>query len=202
MFRDTIITNNAFIQLIIHSQTPKTLIFSDWNELSSIAGKWKICRIYWQWILIEKASLYTGIKDFLVQSNEPNRAQKSTVSLVIETYMNGHFLQLCIPSNWDAIIVVCAKGFLLYECGPSMQLHINLCKVSNWRIKHSPRQGFGSATTYYMLEYFGWVIAGKFNARIQSGILACDVDAISSHGNPIICSVFDLFHERIQEWEF
>ncbi len=34
---------------------------SDWNELSSIAGKWKFCRIYWQWILIEQTFLYTVV---------------------------------------------------------------------------------------------------------------------------------------------
>ncbi len=34
---------------------------SDWNELSSIAGKWKFCRIHWQWILIEQAFLYTVV---------------------------------------------------------------------------------------------------------------------------------------------
>ncbi len=34
---------------------------SDWNELSSIAGKWKFCRIYWQWILIEQTFLYTAV---------------------------------------------------------------------------------------------------------------------------------------------
>ncbi len=34
---------------------------SDWNELSSIPGKWKFCRIYWQWILIEQTSLYTVV---------------------------------------------------------------------------------------------------------------------------------------------
>ncbi len=34
---------------------------SDWDELSSIPGKWKFCRIYWQWILIEQAFLYTVV---------------------------------------------------------------------------------------------------------------------------------------------
>ncbi len=34
---------------------------SEWNEFSSIAGKWKFCRIYWQWILIEQTSLYTVV---------------------------------------------------------------------------------------------------------------------------------------------
>ncbi len=34
---------------------------SDWNELSSISGKWKFCRIYWQWILIEQIFLYTVV---------------------------------------------------------------------------------------------------------------------------------------------
>ncbi len=34
---------------------------SDWNELSSIAGKWKFYRIYWQWILIEQTSPYTVV---------------------------------------------------------------------------------------------------------------------------------------------
>ncbi len=33
----------------------------DWNELSSIAGKWKFCWIYWQWILIEQTSHYTVV---------------------------------------------------------------------------------------------------------------------------------------------
>ncbi len=34
---------------------------SDWNELSSIVGKRKFCRIYWQWILIEQTFLYTVV---------------------------------------------------------------------------------------------------------------------------------------------
>ncbi len=34
---------------------------SDWNELSSITGKWKFCRIYWQRILKEQTSLYTVV---------------------------------------------------------------------------------------------------------------------------------------------
>ncbi len=35
---------------------------NEWlNELSRIAGKWKFCRIYWQWILIEQTSLYTVV---------------------------------------------------------------------------------------------------------------------------------------------
>ncbi len=34
---------------------------SDWDELSSIAGKLKFWRIYWQWILIEQTSLYTVV---------------------------------------------------------------------------------------------------------------------------------------------
>ncbi len=34
---------------------------SDWNELSSITGQWKLFRIYWQWILIEQTSLYTVV---------------------------------------------------------------------------------------------------------------------------------------------
>ncbi len=41
-----------------NSETP---VFSAWIELSSIAGKWKFCRIYWQWILVEHTSLYTVV---------------------------------------------------------------------------------------------------------------------------------------------
>ncbi len=33
------------------------MVFSDWNELRNIAGKWKLYRIYWQRILIEQTSL-------------------------------------------------------------------------------------------------------------------------------------------------
>ncbi len=39
---------------------------SHWNELSSIAGKWQFCCIYWEWILIEQTFLYTLVyKTFL-----------------------------------------------------------------------------------------------------------------------------------------
>ncbi len=54
------------LYLVIHSQTPKTPVFTDWNELSSIWGKWKFCRIYWLWILTVQTSPYTVVyKTFL-----------------------------------------------------------------------------------------------------------------------------------------
>ncbi len=34
---------------------------SDWKKLSSIARKWKFCRIYRQWIRIEQTFLYTVV---------------------------------------------------------------------------------------------------------------------------------------------
>ncbi len=57
---------------------------SDWNELSSIAGKWKFCRIYWQWILIEQTSLYTVVyRTFLYNPTNlkfPNQAPCRTLA--------------------------------------------------------------------------------------------------------------------------
>ncbi len=49
----------------------RSSVFSDWNELSITAGKWKFCRIYWQWMLIEQTFLYTLVYSTLLY-NEPN----------------------------------------------------------------------------------------------------------------------------------
>ncbi len=46
-----------FNLLVFLAKLLKPQKMSDWNELSSIAGKWKFCRIYWQWILIEQTFL-------------------------------------------------------------------------------------------------------------------------------------------------
>ncbi len=58
---------------------------SNWNELSSIAGKWKFCRIYWPWILIEQTFLYTVVyRTFLYNPTNlkvPKKAPCSVLSI-------------------------------------------------------------------------------------------------------------------------
>ncbi len=45
--------------LFIRKSFPKNSVFGNWNELSSIAGKWKYCPIYWKWILVDSAKQRT-----------------------------------------------------------------------------------------------------------------------------------------------
>ncbi len=62
---------------------------SDWNELSSIAGKWKFCRIYWQWILIEQTSLYTVVyRTFLYNPTNLKVPKKAPCHLIHSRYSN------------------------------------------------------------------------------------------------------------------
>ncbi len=56
---------------------------SDWNELSNIAGKWKFCRIYWYWILIEQTSLYAMVyRIFLYNPTNLKVPKKHRVRMV------------------------------------------------------------------------------------------------------------------------
>ncbi len=83
---------------------------SDWNELSSRVGKWKFCRIYWQWILIEQTFLYMVVyRTFLYNPTNlkvPKKAPCSILEFPIDySSQNG---PLCYSSNRPYL--KCSKG--------------------------------------------------------------------------------------------
>ncbi len=101
---------------------------SDWNELSSIVGKWKFYRIYWQWILIEQTSLYTVVyRTFLYNPTNlkaPKKAPCGDCSTggqlfrawwvsrglcqgVVQLLSFGESLFVCIDDGWSTRRNVC-----------------------------------------------------------------------------------------------
>ncbi len=75
---------------------------SDWNELSSIEGKWKYCRIYWQWILIERTSLYTVVyRNFLYNpTNLKVRTKAPCIYTVCFSYKQAHVFPITGESRF------------------------------------------------------------------------------------------------------
>ncbi len=73
---------------------------SNWNELSSIAGKWKFCRIYWQWILIEQFSLYAVVyRTFLYNPTNlkvPKKAPCTVIEAVSDLTLSLNIISIFI----------------------------------------------------------------------------------------------------------
>ncbi len=91
------------------SPNSETQVFSDWNELSSIVGKWKFCRIHWQWILIEQTSLYTVVYRTFLYNLTNLKVSKKAPCGMRNVNSNFHTYQFQLPSvlfsaPWHAIV--------------------------------------------------------------------------------------------------
>ncbi len=89
------------LKLVIRYPILKTPVFGDWNQLSSLTGKRKFCRIYWQRILIQQTSLFpVEYRTFLYNPTNPKVPRKSTVPCIMLPAGNSAGLHIRHIHGW------------------------------------------------------------------------------------------------------
>ncbi len=85
---------------------------SHWNELSSIAWKWKFCRICWQWILIEQTFLYIVVYRTFLYNPTNLKVPKKAPCQTIPSY--------CLNASKNLVLTTVLWSLYQHSTTPSI----------------------------------------------------------------------------------